>query len=62
MIRMATTMMSWVLTWTDPQGVRRASAVSYDEPSAEDRRQRLEAEGCTDVVVRKVKPGELPTV
>lgn len=52
-------MKNFSLTWTDPDGTPRAAAVSYDKASAEDRKARLEAEGCTDVEVVETKPGEL---
>jgi hypothetical protein len=51
-------MKNYGLTWTDPDGTPRAAAVSYDKPSAETRKQRLEADGCTDVEVVETKPGE----
>ncbi|MFH9968540.1 hypothetical protein ACH4PR_45840 [Streptomyces mirabilis] len=37
------------LTWTDPDGTRRASVVSYDKTSAEQRKQQPEGAGCTNV-------------
>jgi len=52
-------MKNYGLTWTDPAGVPRAAAVSYDKASAEHRQARLEADGCTDVEVVETKPGEL---
>jgi hypothetical protein len=52
-------MTNYGLTWTDPDGVPRAAAVSYDKGSAEVRKARLEGEGCTDVEVVETKPGEL---
>ncbi len=57
---MAIKMTNYVLTWTDPEGVERGSAVGYDKASAEHRRDKLEAEGCTDIVISEAKPGELP--
>lgn len=48
------------ITWTDADGVPQASGVSYDKPSAEQRKSRLEGEGATDVTVVETKPGELP--
>ncbi|MFF7329619.1 hypothetical protein [Streptomyces sp. NPDC008150] len=57
---MATTMISYGLTWTDPDGAPRASAVSYDKPSGEERKQELEKAGATDVELVSVSPGELP--
>ncbi|MFD9075976.1 hypothetical protein [Streptomyces lasiicapitis] len=56
---MTTTMINYRLDWTDTTGRRRTSAVAYDKTSAQDRKQRLEADGCTNVTVRQVKPGEL---
>jgi hypothetical protein len=53
-------MKNFSLTWTDPDGTARAAAVSYDKASAETRKARLEAAGCTDVEVVETKPGELP--
>lgn len=55
-----TTMPNYGLTWTDPTGTPRASAVAYDEPSAQHRKATLEATGCTAVEIVAVKPGELP--
>ncbi|MGW0730871.1 hypothetical protein [Streptomyces mirabilis] len=37
------------LTWTDHDGTRRASIVSYDKTSAEQRKQQLEGACCTNV-------------
>lgn len=59
---MAITMRNWVLTWTDPEGRPRRSAVGYDEASAAARKAQLEAQGCTDVVVEETAPGVLPDV
>ncbi|WP_282790957.1 hypothetical protein [Streptomyces sp. CC224B] len=56
---MTTTMISYRLEWTDPTGKNHTSAVTYDKPSAQDRKQRLETEGCTEITVRQVNPGEL---
>jgi hypothetical protein len=53
-------MTNYGLTWTDPDGTPRAAAVSYDKASAEARKARLEADGCTAVEVVETKPGELP--
>jgi hypothetical protein len=58
---MAITMQNYSLTWTDPAGTPRAAVVSYDKPSAGQRKQQLEAEGCTQVKVVETKPGELAT-
>jgi hypothetical protein len=57
---MAITMQNFGLTWTGPDGTPRAAAVSYDKPSAEHRKARLEAGGATDVEIVETKPGELP--
>ncbi|MFD7026493.1 hypothetical protein ACFWAR_00430 [Streptomyces sp. NPDC059917] len=34
------------------------SGVSYDRPSAEQRKTALEAEGAKDIEIAKVKPGQ----
>ncbi|MGC4925508.1 hypothetical protein [Streptomyces sp. DT117] len=57
---MPITMQSYALTWTDANGARRASGVSYDKPSAEHRKAELEAGGATDVTIVPIRPGELP--
>ena len=57
---MAITMTNYGLTWTDPDGTPRAASVSYDKASAEQRKQELEAAGCTQVEIVEIKPGELP--
>lgn len=57
---MTITMTNYGLTWTDPDGIPRAAAVSYDKTSADRRKAQLEAEGCTDLEVVETKPGELP--
>ncbi|MBL3664564.1 hypothetical protein JL475_00690 [Streptomyces sp. M2CJ-2] len=57
---MTTTMQNYSLTWTDPDGVPQASAVAYDQPSADRRKTELEAAGCTGVEIVAVRPGELP--
>ncbi|MDX3838960.1 HNH endonuclease family protein [Streptomyces europaeiscabiei] len=54
------TMQNYGITWTDPTGTPRASAVAYDKPSAQHRKATLEATGCTAVEIVAVKPGELP--
>ncbi|MFZ3562874.1 hypothetical protein ACOKM5_43865 [Streptomyces sp. BH097] len=59
---MAITMENYGITWTDAEGRPHAAATAYDERSAQQRRDRLEADGCTNVEILKVKPGELPTV
>jgi hypothetical protein len=53
-------MKNYALTWTDTTGTPRASAVAYDEKSADKRRRELEDAGCTDIEIVEVKPGELP--
>ncbi len=57
---MTITMQNYALTWTDPDGVHRASAVAYDEASAGQRKDELETGGATDVEIVPAKPGELP--
>jgi len=57
---MTTTMKSFALTWTDPDGAHRASAVAYDQASAGQRKAELETGGATDVEIVPVKPGVLP--
>lgn len=54
------TMQNYGLTWTDPTGTPRASAVAYDDPSAQHRKAALESLGCTSVEIVAVRPGELP--
>ncbi|MFK4122884.1 hypothetical protein [Streptomyces longwoodensis] len=54
------TMQSYGLTWADPTGRPRTSAVAYDEPSAQHRKAALEGAGCTSVEIVPVRPGELP--
>jgi hypothetical protein len=55
-----TTMQNYGLTWTDPTGTPRASAVAYDARSAQHRKGVLESDGCTSVEIVAVKTGELP--
>jgi hypothetical protein len=55
---MAITMKNYGLTWTDADGTKQASGVSYDKASAEDRKKRLEADGATGIEIVEVKPGE----
>ncbi|WP_326790544.1 hypothetical protein [Streptomyces sp. NBC_00151] len=57
---MAITMTCHSLTWTDRDGIPQASVVSYDRPSADHRKTRLEGEGCTNAQIVETKPGELP--
>jgi hypothetical protein len=59
---MTITMRSYGFTWIDPDGTPRASAVAYDEVSADRRREELEQAGATGIVRVAVKPGELPSV
>ncbi|MEU1193059.1 hypothetical protein [Streptomyces sp. NPDC005859] len=48
---MAITMQNFALTWTDPDGTPRSSAVAYDKPSAGRRKQGLQDAGCRDVLI-----------
>ncbi|MGV9290725.1 hypothetical protein [Streptomyces sp. NPDC003719] len=57
---MTTTMQSYGFTWTNPDGTPRASAVAYDEVSADRRRKELEEARATSIERVDVKPGELP--
>lgn len=57
---MTITMKSYALTWTDPDGTPRASAVSYDQASADHRKVELEKAGATSIEIVAIKPGELP--
>jgi hypothetical protein len=57
---MTTTMISYGLTWTDPDGKHRASAVAYDKVAGERRQQKLCDDGCTDIELVQVRPGQLP--
>ncbi|MFJ9101267.1 hypothetical protein ACIRJM_22700 [Streptomyces sp. NPDC102405] len=57
---MTITMHSYGLTWTDADGVPRASAVSYDKASADHRKAELEKAGATNIEILPVKPGDLP--
>ncbi len=58
---MTITMRSYGFTWTDPDGIPRASAAAYDGVSADRRREELEEAGATGIERVKVEPGELPT-
>lgn len=49
------------LTWTDPIGIPRASAVAYDERSAHDRKSALESDRCTSVEIVPLSAGNSPT-
>ncbi|MET8571850.1 hypothetical protein [Streptomyces sp. NPDC004783] len=53
-------MRSFAFTWTDSDGVPRASAVAYDEVSADRRQAELEKAGATGIERVPVAPGELP--
>ncbi|MEU0061440.1 hypothetical protein [Streptomyces sp. NPDC006334] len=57
---MTITMHNFALTWTDPDGIPRSSAVAYDKPSAGGRKQELEEAGCSDIRIVETKPGQLP--
>ncbi|MEU0030724.1 hypothetical protein [Streptomyces sp. NPDC006335] len=57
---MTITMQNYGLTWTDADGTPRASAVSYDERSADHRKTELEKAGATSIEILPIKPGELP--
>ncbi|MFF8840517.1 hypothetical protein [Streptomyces sp. NPDC015130] len=51
-------MQNYRVTWVQ-DGREKRSGVSYDQPSAESRKARLEQEdGVTDVRIVPVKPGE----
>ncbi|MER0443147.1 hypothetical protein ABR738_00900 [Streptomyces sp. Edi4] len=56
---MAIKMQNYGIRWTDIGGTPRASAVSYDKTSAEDRKAELVAAKCTDVEIEETKPGQL---
>lgn len=58
MLSMAITMKNYGLTWTDESGTPRASVTHFDKESAEDRKKKLEADGCTSVKISETKPGE----
>ncbi|MFC8985985.1 hypothetical protein [Streptomyces sp. NPDC057115] len=53
-------MQNYALTWTDTTGTPQASAVAYDQPSADRRKTALETADCTEVEIVAVKPGQLP--
>lgn len=57
---MTITMQNYGLTWTSPTGESGASAVAYDQPTAEKRKTELETAGCTGVEIVPVRPGQLP--
>lgn len=58
---MTISMQNYALTWTEPDGTRRASAVAYDKTTAEQRKTEL-SKTVDDVEIVPVKPGELPEV
>ncbi|MFF8882063.1 hypothetical protein [Streptomyces flaveolus] len=58
---MTITMRSYSFTWTAADGTPRASAVAYDEVSADRRWDELEEAGATGIERVDVEPGELPT-
>ncbi|MFJ9420660.1 hypothetical protein [Streptomyces sp. NPDC101249] len=51
-------MENYGLTWTDSTGTPRASVVAYDQPSADHKKQQLEAGGATRVEITPIKLGE----
>ncbi|MEU6680956.1 hypothetical protein [Streptomyces sp. NPDC046925] len=55
---MSITMKNYGLTWTSADGRNRASVCSYDTGSAQNRKARLEADGCTKVQIHETKPGQ----
>ncbi|MGW4513026.1 hypothetical protein ACWEO4_13675 [Streptomyces sp. NPDC004393] len=57
---MSINMKNFGLTWTDPEGVHRASAVAYDKPSATRRQEELEDAGCSEVEIVETAPGQPP--
>lgn len=57
---MTITMQNYGLTWTDSDGIPRASAVAYDKKSAERQKETLETGGCSKVEITPVSPGHLP--
>ncbi|MFI9155709.1 hypothetical protein [Streptomyces sp. NPDC053367] len=59
---MTITMQNYALTWTDSNGTKRASAVAYDEPSAERRRLELATAGASGIAVVPVAVGQLPAI
>jgi len=59
MVCMTITMKNYGLTWTATDCTRCSSAVSYDEPSAKDRKQELVGARCVDVTIVEVEPGQL---
>ncbi|MGW5529445.1 hypothetical protein [Streptomyces xanthochromogenes] len=56
---MVIAMKNYGIRWTDVGGTPRASAVSYDRQSAEDRKAELVAATCTDVEIEETRPGQL---
>jgi hypothetical protein len=53
-------MKNFALTWTEPDGTWRSSAVAYDEPSAASRKKELVDAHCDNVQIVETKPGQLP--
>ncbi|MGW0905064.1 hypothetical protein [Streptomyces sp. NPDC002853] len=56
---MAITMKNYGLTWTDTDGVARASLCSYDKASAEGQKEKLVAAKCEHVQIHEIKVGQL---
>lgn len=50
-------MKNYRIRYTRPDGEQRVTAVSFDRPSAEERKSRLESDGNTGVEIVIVKPG-----
>lgn len=50
-------MVSYRVKWTQDR-TEHVSAVSYDSPSAEHRKARLETEGASAIQIVPVKPGQ----
>lgn len=55
-------MKSYWVTWTDTEGRKRVSVVSYNKTSAEHRKEQLEGEGCADVEIVETEPSQRPEV
>ncbi|WP_328484898.1 hypothetical protein [Streptomyces zaomyceticus] len=52
-------MVNYRVKWVRARdGKTMVSTVSYDQPSAEQRKADLEAEGATEIKIVKVRPGE----
>ncbi|WP_217241037.1 hypothetical protein [Streptomyces sp. AC555_RSS877] len=56
---MTITMQNYGLTWTDADGMPQASAVAYDQASANRQNEKLEASGCSGIEIVPVSPGRL---